>query len=176
MSGYVTMLYTICRKNKLFLQHANAPSVLNSVVWNTSHCFADTLVLNGTVIPNHGLVLLEDIGESDAQSLLCLTNRTDCCQPPQSPGGEIGNWFFPNGSQVLNMGDGWDFYRNRGPSVVRMHRRRGGVTGIYYCKIPDDNAGVQILYVGVYTNTAGQLTLLDVFMQTFTFSFNFRCT
>ena len=73
-------------------------------------CFADTLVLNDTVFPNHGLVLLEDIGESDAQSLLCLTNHTDCCQPPQNPGGEIGNWFFPNGSWVLNMGDGWDLY------------------------------------------------------------------
>ena len=142
---------------------------------NTSYCFADTLVLNGTVIPNHGLVLLEDIGESDAQSLLCLTNRTDCCQPPHSPGGEIGNWFFPNISQVLGIDDGWDFYRNRGPSVVRMHRRRGGVTGIYYCKIPDDNAGVQILYVGVYTNTTGQLTCY-AFIQTFIISFHFRCT
>ena len=156
-------------------QDLNEASLLNSVVQNTSHCFADTLVLNGTVIPNHGLVLLEDIDESDAQSLLCLTNRTDCCQPPQSPGGEIGNWFFPNGSRVLNKGDGWDFYTNRGPSVVRMHRRRGGVTGIYYCKIPDDNAGVQILYVGVYTNTTGQLTCY-AFIQTFIFSFDFRCT
>ena len=141
-------------------QDSNEASLLNSVVQNTSYCFADTLVLNGTVIPNHGLVLLEDIGESDTQSLLCLTNRTDCCQPPQSPGGEIGNWFFPNGSQVLNKGYGWDFHTNRGPSVVRMHRRRGGVTGIYYCKIPDDNVGVQILYVGVYTNTTGQLTCI----------------
>ena len=46
--------------------------------------------------------------------------------------------------------------------MVRMHRRRGGVNGIYYCKIPDDNAGVQILYVGVYTkfNTTGQLTFI----------------
>ena len=127
---------------------------------NTSLCFADTLVFNGTVIPNHGLVLLEDIGESDAQSLLCLTNRTDCCRPPQNPGGEIGNWFFPNGSQVLNSGDGWDFYTNRGPSVVRMHRRRGGVTGIYSCKIPDENAEVQILYIGVYTNNTGKLTFI----------------
>ena len=143
-------------------QDSNEASLLNSVVQNTSYCFADTLVLSGTVIPNHGLILLEDIGDSDAQSLLCLTNRTDCCQPPHSPGGEIGNWFFPNRSQVLGIDDGWNFYTNRGPSVVRMHRRRGGVTGIYYCKIPDDNAGAQILYIGVYTkfNTTGQLTCI----------------
>ena len=152
------MLYTICRKNELVFQHANEPSGLNSVVWNTSHCFADTLVLNGTVIPNHGLVLLEDIGESDTQSLLCLTNRIDCCRRPA-----IGHWYFPNVTYVPNKiineyNLQWDFYRNRGPSVVRMHRRRGGVTGIYCCKIPDDNSVVQILYVGVYTNTTGQLT------------------
>ena len=43
--------------------------------------------------------------------------------------------------------------------MVRLHRRRGGVTGVYSCKIPDDNGVMQILYVGVYTNT-GKLTLL----------------
>ena len=42
--------------------------------------------------------------------------------------------------------------------MVRMHRRRGGVTGIYSCKIPDDNAEVQILYIGVYANNTGKLT------------------
>ena len=60
--------------------------------------------------------------------------------------------------------------------MVRMHRRRGGVTGIYYCKIPDDDAGVEILYVGVYTNTTGQMTCY-VFIQTFILiSSDFRCT
>ena len=61
--------------------------------------------------------------------------------------------------------------------MVRMHRRRGGVTGLYYCKIPDDDGGVQILYVGVYTNTTGQLTsyMQAVCMQSIMFSFDFRC-
>ena len=44
--------------------------------------------------------------------------------------------------------------------MVRMHRRRGGVTGIYSCKIPDGNAEVQILYIGVYTNNTGKLTFI----------------
>ena len=44
--------------------------------------------------------------------------------------------------------------------MVRMHRRRGGVTGIYSCKVPDDNAEVQVLYVGVYTNNTGKLTFI----------------
>ena len=43
--------------------------------------------------------------------------------------------------------------------MVRMHRRRGGVTGIYSCKVPDDNGFIQSLNVGVYTTNTGQLTI-----------------
>jgi len=106
------------------------------------------------MIPNHGLVLLEDIGKSNAQSLLCLTNRTDCCRHHA-----IGNWYFPNGTQIPNNRYKWDIYRSRGPGVVRMHRRRGGVTGIYSCKVPDSNGVIQTLNVGVYTTNTGQLTI-----------------
>ena len=62
--------------------------------------------------------------------------------------------------------------------MVRMHRRRGGVTGIYSCVIPDDNAGVQILYTGVYTNNTGKTDFhfMTVCMQSIMFSFDFRCT
>ena len=44
--------------------------------------------------------------------------------------------------------------------MVRMHRRRGGMTGIYSCKIPDHDGTYTVLYIGVYTNNTGQLTLL----------------
>ena len=54
------------------------------------------------------------------------------------------------------MGDEWEFYRTRGQMVVLLHRRRGGVTGIYRCDIPDQNGDPHRLYVGVYTaNTGG---------------------
>ena len=118
------------------------------------------LVLNGTVIPNHGLVLLEDIGDSDA-ALLCTTDLVACCYYYPD---RFGDWFFPNGTVVPNsvINDQslqWDFYRNRGPSVVRMNRRRGGVNGIYHCEIPDQNGVSQSLYVGVYTRNTGKSSL-----------------
>ena len=122
------------------------------------------LVLHGTVIPNHGLVLLEDIGDSDA-ALFCMTDNTMCCGRGQSPGrGILGNWYYPNGTvvpnQVINNQSlQWDFYRNRGQSVVRMNRRRGGVNGIYHCEIPDQNGVSQSLYVGVYTRNTGKSSL-----------------
>ena len=32
-----------------------------------------------------------------------------------------------------------------------MHRRRGGVAGIYHCEIPDSMNVTQTIYIGVYS-------------------------
>ena len=115
---------------------------------------------------NNSLVALEEIGESDNDALLCMTDRTACCRPPYTDSGDlgnaIGNWFFPNETRVPSMTINstsklqWDFYRTRGQSVVRLHHRRGRVTGIYHCEIPDKMNVTQNLYVGVYTNHTGE--------------------
>ena len=112
--------------------------------------------MNGAIIPNHSFILLDNIGES-RESLLCLTDLPACCRSDYTGGrGPLGHWFFPNGTMVPNFGEQWDFYRTRGQMVVLMHRRRGGVTGIYHCDIPDQNGHPCRLYVGVYmTNTGG---------------------
>ena len=112
--------------------------------------------MNGAVIPNHGFVLLDNIGES-SNSVVCMTDNTACCARAQVPGqGILGNWYYPSGIVVRNFGDLDDFYRNRGPSVVRMHRRRGGVTGIYHCVIPDAAGVDQTMFIGVYTADTGE--------------------
>ena len=119
------------------------------------------LMLSGTATPNHGYLLLENIGEG-GNALLCITNNTACCSRAQVPGeGILGNWYYPNGTVVPNLlinnqSLQWGFYRNRGPRVVRMHRRRGGVTGIYRCEIPDANGVYQRMYVGLYTGNTGE--------------------
>ena len=116
------------------------------------------VVLNGVSIPNHGFVLLDNIGES-RESLLCLTDLPACCRTPHS-NTTLGNWFYPNETAVPNMvvnsqGLQWEFYRTRGQMMVLMHRRRGGVTGIYRCDIPDQTEDPHRLYVGVYTDNTG---------------------
>ena len=68
----------------------------------------------------------------------------------------LGNWFFPNGSRVPSYGMKWDFYRSRGQMVVSMHRRRGGMEGIYRCEIPDAMNVIQIIYIGVYSASTGK--------------------
>ena len=116
--------------------------------------------MNGAIIPNHGFVLLDNIGEY-RESLLCLTDLSACCKSDYTDGrGHLGHWFFPNETMVpnmvLNMGDQWNFFRTRGEMMVLMHRRRGGVSGIYHCDIPDQTENPRKLYVGVYTaNTGG---------------------
>ena len=99
---------------------------------------------------NNSLVTLEDIG-NDQDGLCCMT--CCCCSP------SISNWFYPNGTKVPSEIVEWDFY-HRGYSystTIYMHRRRGGVNGIYRCMIPDTRNVTQNIYIGVYTATTGEL-------------------
>ena len=104
---------------------------------------------------------LEDIGEG-RDALLCITNYTACCRPPYTVGNMsvLGNWFFPNGTRVPSSGNQWDFHRSRGPMVVRMLRRRGGMEGIYRCQIPDAMNVIQNIYIGVYSASTGEWLIL----------------
>ena len=98
---------------------------------------------------------LEDIGEGD-DAVLCTTANTACCSRSESPGAAIlGQWYYPNGSAVADNGFEWDFYRNRGPSIVRLNRRRGGETGVYGCLVPDTLNTDHPLYIGLYTANTG---------------------
>ena len=109
--------------------------------------------LRGTTYQNNSCVALEDIGEG-SNALLCVTNLTACCVIGN--GSPSGNWFFPNETRVLGGTQQWDFYRTRGHMVVRMHRRTGGVEGIYSCEIPDSMNVNRTLYIGVYTASRGK--------------------
>ena len=102
---------------------------------------------------------LEEIGEHD-DALLCITNLTACCG--HTNGFISGNWFFPNGTRVPSeyanktLRIKWDFHRDRGKMMVLLHRRRGGVDGIYRCDIRDSMNVTQNLYIGVYTASTGK--------------------
>ena len=113
--------------------------------------------LNGTLYQNNSLVTLEDVGVGDA-ALLCVTDQPACCRHPYTgyQGSSVGNWFFPNETKVLGPSSRWEFYRSRGQMVVSLHRRRGGVSGIYRCEIPDARNVTQTIYIGVYTASTGE--------------------
>ena len=108
--------------------------------------------LDGTTYQNNSNVILENIGEGD-DALLCITNLTDCCHQNNTGGPVLGNWFFPNGTEVSSSGE---MFITRGQRVVRLNRRRDGVEGIYRCEIPDATNVNQTLYIGLYSATTGE--------------------
>ena len=110
------------------------------------------LSLNGDVIPNHGYVVISDIGSSDGTALLCHTNR------PPDGANSGGEWFAPDGDRVGTLGstDVPGFRRNRGSMVVRLLRDTGTPPeGIYRCSIMDADGNDRNVYVGLYNDGQG---------------------
>ena len=91
------------------------------------------LTLNGIDIANGSDVLVTDIGETE-KALLCITDLVFCCDVNR-----MGEWLFPNQTQVPIKIRSHGFYRNRGQNVVRLNRKNGtqSPTGPYCCQVLD---------------------------------------
>ena len=114
------------------------------------------LSLNNNYIPNHGYVVISDIGTSDDDALLCNTNYIPSGSPYSG-----GNWYAPDGSRVFYAGGVPGFRRNRGPGVVRLFRRTDTGTpaeGIYNCTVQNASTEYQSIYVGLYNSGTGLIS------------------
>ena len=113
------------------------------------------LSLNGRVIPNHGYVVISDIGTAGGDTaLLCITNRP----PPTGSSHSGGDWFDPDGTTVTGGNVVPGFRRTRGPMVVRLYRNTATgppAEGIYYCQIQDNTPSLQTVTVGLYSSVEG---------------------
>ena len=114
------------------------------------------LSLNDKNIPNHGYVVISDIGTSDDGALLCNTDRIPDKNIPHSG----GQWYTPNGTFInpINLPTVPGFGRNRSPGVVRLIRRTDTSTpaeGIYRCTVQDNSREPQSVYVGLYNSGGG---------------------
>lgn len=100
---------------------------------------------------NNSNIQISEIGESD-NALLCYTDNFVCCRALDNrPRREaLGDWYYPDGSRVLNV-HGSDIYRNRRLMVVRLNRRNNAISplGRYRCEIPDANGVNQTLYANI---------------------------
>ncbi len=94
-------------------------------------------------------VLISDVGafvlgQSDpGSSLVCVTSNVNeqCCRG--SDGGNVGEWYFPNGTIVPRHAAGLaetDFTRSGFLQEVRLNRFHTATTpnGDYECRVPDD--------------------------------------
>ena len=108
--------------------------------------------LNGVVHLPGDTVLITDIGLSTlvgddrsdpGSSLVCITTNvnTNCCRGKD--GGNVGEWFFPDGNMVPRNSDrpDGDFTRSGFTHQVRLNRRNNAMTplGTYTCVVPDMN-------------------------------------
>ena len=118
------------------------------------------LSLNGDNIPNHGYVVISDIGTTnDGTALLCNTNYL----PDGSWYNSGGSWSVPDGSTVGSLSgvstSGADFGRTRAPGLVRLIRNSAATgtptEGIYSCTVQDDTMTEQTVYVGLYNSGGG---------------------
>ena len=97
------------------------------------------LSLRGTPIDNDGFVDADDIGGL-SNALLCLTNNTNCCGPGDP--NVTGEWYFPNGVVTESITSNTQagrihfYFRNRGPSVVRLNRNNYPTKrGRFHCEL-----------------------------------------
>ena len=108
------------------------------------------ITLNGELIPNHGYVVISDIGYDSYTALICHINR---------PIFE-GDWFAPDGTKVYYYRyyyyDGVPgFEINRASMMVRLVRSTSSgppSEGIYICGLEDDTSTYPTVYVGLYNN------------------------
>ena len=130
----------------------------------TNHIPGVYISLNGVYIPNHGYLMISDIGSSDGDgggtALICNTNRIANFTVYFSGGMRFhsgGDWHAPDGTIVGDLGsnDVPGFERDRRPMMVRLHRNTATGTpheGIYYCLVEDNAFTEQTVYVGLYNN------------------------
>ena len=111
-----------------------------------------SLSLRGAAIANDGYVDVDDIGLDNEHTLLCHTNKTDCCR-----GSNIeGDWYFPDRTRVRSYAENYGlghtsyFFRNRHNSVVRLRRREAPTErGRFYCEVPNASGVNQTIYVNI---------------------------
>ena len=92
-------------------------------------------------VSNNSYIGIDEIGEGDDGAPLCVNDPVQCCRTDVDTLGDtvLGRWIYPNGTDIPVMGTGFDFYHNRGGSVIHLNCRNNirSPTGLYCCEVPD---------------------------------------
>ena len=104
--------------------------------------------LRGVRYENNSVIALSSIGEGD-DALHAITGDPECCRIKR-----IGEFYFPNGTQVPINSANQPLYRNRDPGLIRLHRRASSSSefipiGRYRSELPDDCGKIVSLYVNL---------------------------
>ena len=103
------------------------------------------LLLSGGSVKNNSAVRWMDIGQG-GDSLLCITNYTNCCE-----NGVSGRWMLPDKTDVPTSNTGDSTITQRyGTQFVQLAHHNGTPTGIFSCNISDAANTEHLIYVGIY--------------------------
>ena len=115
--------------------------------------------LRGQSYPNHGLVLIDEVGTTSSNPdsrLHCVSDVSTCC----SSGDFRGEFDFPDGTIVPIEGNAMNgYFRNRGADRIFLNRQPSGtIQGLFGCRIFTSETSAESpaeLYIGVYDNDSG---------------------
>jgi hypothetical protein len=113
-------------------------------------------------------VLITDIEvfidpDNPGTSLVCRTKHVNeqCCRG--GDGGNVGEWFNPDGNLFPRFGaaPNADFSRSGSAQQVRLNRRNNAMspTGLFDCRVPPMGPGGGALVVANITITTGQCSI-----------------
>ena len=104
------------------------------------------------VLPTNGLVNIGQLGQSPATGLVCSTDQS-------ADGTPAGGWFNPDGT-VLSSSSSEGFFVSDGSDGVYLLRGSGiPVEGIYTCRATDSSGNSRTVFVGIYNEQDGGLTI-----------------
>ena len=107
------------------------------------------LLLRGRLLHNNSIIQWMEIGVGSA-SLLCITNKTDCC----SDDGASGQWISPGGTPVPSSDSA--VIQQHSVHSVRLENPRYSdqpdMGIIYLCNIIDADDEPKHFYVGIYAD------------------------
>ena len=136
---------------KLYIIIPQALQILYNIITAFPICssIGDGLFFNNVMVPNHGIITLEDIGISVSSAVRCHTSVADCCTDSDN---YTGQWFFPGGGTVSTTASS-RLYQVKESGYVGIQKSSGGAEGIYRCEIGLTESE-ETYYVGVYSNAS----------------------
>ena len=128
---------------------------------------------DGDIIEPNSNILITDIGNSQPNRLVCITDRKPCCRGSNT----TGDWIFPDGTKVPDLltteGVPAQFYVERGFSGdINLYRVSDDIitpTGRFCCRVPDAINVTHTVCVNVgerlkHSNNALLATLLNTWL------------
>ena len=112
---------------------------------------------------NDSTIGITVVGTSETQPhLVCTTDRIPCCQ--KQP--QYGEWYFPNGSQVIHNSEGAvAFHRNRDNEgnvhLFRTHYTIKSPVGRFCCEVEDSAGTNQTLCVNICNSASVCVLITD---------------